>query len=128
MNRHYREGFTRLMINDLYDVEPQLQEYDEHLYVMWNPHTGEHLIMDGLTELAIMKLPQPGWPTLHGGIVNHIKRIHTGNGHSATAEIERADNLRERNIERKSEQLAADFAKDMYRGDKYSVTVKGVGA
>jgi len=116
------------MINDLYDVEPQLQAYDPDLYIMWNPHTGEHLIMDGLTELAIMKLPQPGWPTLHSGIVNHIKRIHTGNGFSASAVVEKSDAVRERDVERKKEQVAADFAKDMFNGDKYSVTVKGLGA
>ncbi|WP_052350575.1 hypothetical protein [Paenibacillus gorillae] len=125
MNRHYRNGFTKVMINDLNDVEPQLQAYDEHLYIMWNPHTGEHLIMDGLTELAIMKIPQPGFPILSSHVVSHIRRIHTANGFSAVAEIDQADEARERDIERKRDQLAADFARDMYHGDKYSVAMSG---
>lgn len=117
-----------MQLNDLYDVEPQLQAYDEHLYLMWNPHSGEHLIMDGLTEMAVMKIPQPGWPALTSDIVDHIRKIHTANGFSASAEVERADDARERDVERKKEQLASDFAKDMYRGDRKSITVKGVGA
>ena len=128
MNRHYRRGFTRVMVNDLYNVEPQLQDYDEHLYLMWNPNTGEHLIMDGLTELAIMKIPQPGWPVLTSDIVDHIRKIHTYNGFSATKVIERADEMIERDVERNRDQLAQDFARDMYRADKKSVVMSGVGA
>ena len=128
MNRHYRDGFTRVMINDMYDVEPQLQAYDEHLYIMWNPHTGQHLIMDGLTELAIMRLPQPGFPYLSSRVVSHIRMIHTANGFSATQVVERSDDERERHVEQRREQLAADFARDMYNGDKYSVSIGGVPA
>ena len=128
MNRHYRNGFTRVMINDLYDVEPQLQAYDEHLYLMWNPHTGEHLIMDGLTELAVMKIPQPGFPELSSRVVSHIRKIHTANGFSATAVIDKSDDRREREFEMKSDQLALDFARDMYNGDRKSVVMGGVGA
>ncbi|KQO18674.1 hypothetical protein [Paenibacillus sp. Leaf72] len=125
MNRHYKDGFTRVMINDLYDVEPQLQAYDEHLYLMWNPHTGEHLIIDGWTELAVMKLPQSGFPELSSRVVTHIRKIHTANGFSASAVIEKADEMREHHMEQRKEQLAKDFAKDMYNGDKYSVSIGG---
>ncbi|MHA7967693.1 2,3-dihydroxybenzoate--AMP ligase [Paenibacillus sp. CAU 1782] len=128
MNRHYANGFTRVMTNDLYDVEKQLQAYDEHLYLMWNPHTGEHLIMDGMTEYAIMKIPQPGWPVLHSGIVGHIRRIHTANGFSAVSQVEESDAAREADNDRKSTELAEDFAKEMYRADRHSVNFSGVGA
>lgn len=128
MNRHYQNGFTRVMTNDLYDVERQLQDYDEHLYLMWNPHTGEHLIMDGMFEVAVMKIPQSGWPELHGGVVTHIRKIHTQNGFSAVKEVEIADMVREQNFDKKAEELAADFAKEMYRADRHSVNFSGVGA
>lgn len=123
MNRHYRQGFRRDFLNDLNDVEPQLQAYDPHLYLMFNGETGEHLIMDGLTELAVMKIPQPGWPNLNSAIVDHIRKIHTKNGFSAVAEIEAVDNARERDVERRKDELAEDFAKNMYHADKYSITV-----
>lgn len=128
MNRHYRNGFRRDFLNDLYDVERQLQEYDEHLYLMFNIHTGEHLIMDGLTELAVMKIPQPGWPALHSGIVNHIRKIHTKNGFSATDLVEKSDQMRESENNAKIDELATDFAKEMYRSDRKSVNFSGVGA
>ena len=128
MNRHYRNGFTRVMTNDLYDVEKQLQEIDRDIYLMWNPHTGEHMIMDGLTELAIMRIPQMGWPVLHSGVVNHIRKIHTASGYSAGKEIDRADEIREMNINKRTDELAADFAKEMFRADRKSVNFSGVGA
>lgn len=128
MNRHYRNGFTRVMINDLYDVEPQLQDYDKDLYVMWNPHTGEHLIMDAVIETAIMKLPQLGWPALTSDIVDHIRKIHTLNGHVASKEVEIADAIREAENERKAEELATDFAREMYRADRHSVNFSGVSS
>lgn len=128
MNRHYRQGFTRVMTNDLYNVEQQLQEVDEHIYLMWNPHTGEHLIMDGLTELAIMRIPQRGWPELHSGVVTHIRKIHTKNGYSAVKEVERSDRQREMEFDKKTSELATDFARDMYRGDRKSINFSGVGA
>lgn len=128
MNRHYQNGFTRVMTNDLYDVEKQLQEVDEHIYLMWNPHTGEHLIMDGMTELAIMRIPQIGWPELHSGVVNHIRKIHTQTGYSAVKEVEIADMIREQAFEKKTDELAADFAKEMYRADRHSVNFSEVGA
>ncbi|XEC97048.1 2,3-dihydroxybenzoate--AMP ligase [Paenibacillus tarimensis] len=112
MNRHYREGFTRVHTNDLYDVERQLQEYDEHLYLMWNPHTGEHLIMDGLVELAVMRIPQPGFPELSSRVVGHIRSIHTANGFSASQVIQKADERREKESSRKVEDMAQDFAKE----------------
>lgn len=118
MNRHNREGFTRVFTNDLYDVERQLQEYDEHLYIMWNPHNGQHLIMDGLTEMAIMRLPQIGFECLDSRIVSHIKRIHTNNGFSAIHQLEAMRERRESENERQKEDLAYNMAKDMYKSVK----------
>lgn len=115
MNRHYREGFTRTFTNDLYDVERQLQAYDEHLYIMWNPQNGQHLIMDGVTETAVMRLPQIGFECLDSRIVSHIKRIHTANGFSAVHELEAMKERRERENRRKTEDISHNLAKDMYK-------------
>ena len=35
-----RRGFQRTFLNDIYHVEEQLQSYDPHLYLMWNPKMG----------------------------------------------------------------------------------------
>ncbi len=118
MNAHYRHGFQRVFTNDLYHVEEQLKAYDEHLYVMWNPKTGEHLIMDGMIEMAVMKIPQIGFPELNSGLVDHMKRIHTANGFSATAQVEASDADRERDQERKREDLAENFARDTLKSAK----------
>lgn len=110
--RYQRDGFTRAFTNDLYEVERQLQEYDEHLYVMWNPHTGEHLIVDGLVELSVMKIPQIGFPALTTDVVRHIKKIHTANGFSATQHVLEADRRRDAENERRNQELAENFARD----------------
>lgn len=115
MNRHYKDGFRTSIINDLYDVEPQLQEYDEHLYIMWNPNTGEHLVMDGLLEVAIMRIPQIGFECLDSRVVNHIKRIHTANGFSAVKELDSNRARREREQAAKVDDMAYNFAKDTRR-------------
>lgn len=112
MNRHYRDGFRRTFTNDLYDVEPQLQSYDEHLYIMWNPQTGEHLVMDGLLEVAIMRIPQYGFPVLNEKVVEHIKKIHTINGFSASAHIEDAEDAIQRELNRKRDDLSQNLARD----------------
>lgn len=127
MNRHYAQGFRRDFLNDLNDVEPQLQAYDEHLYLMYNGQTGEHLIMDGMTDLAVMRIPQPGWTNLNSSIVEHIRKIHTQNGHSAVREIERHDARREAEQERRKTELAEDFAKNMFEADKKSIVVNDKG-
>lgn len=118
MNRHYENGFRRDFLNDLYDVERQLQEYDKDLYLMFNGNTGEHLIMDGVTELAVMKIPQKGFECLDSRVVAHIKRIHTANGYSATQELDVMRRRRERENERKQEDIAYNFAKDTYKSVK----------
>lgn len=115
MNRYNMQGFTRVHTNDLYDVERQLQEYDEHLYLMWNPHTGEHLIVDGLIELAVMKIPQIGFPELSSRVVAHIRSIHTANGFSAVDHVMAADAKREQEMERRKEEMAENFARDTLR-------------
>jgi hypothetical protein len=112
MNRYFREGFQRTFLNDLNHIEEQLQAYDEHLYLMWNPKTGEHLIVDGLLGLSVMKIPQRGFPALSSQVITHMKRIHTANGFSATQHIMKADAAREKEQNRQVEDLAQDFAKE----------------
>ena len=72
-------------------MEEQLQSYDPHLYLMWNLKNGEHVIMDGLLEMSIMKIPQIGFEQLDSRVVNHIKRIHTANGFSAVQTVENTE-------------------------------------
>lgn len=118
MSHHERNGFQRAFTNDMYHVEEQLQDYDEHLYLMWNPRTGEHLIMDGLVNLAVMKIPQQGFPRLSSRVVEHMKHIHTANGFSATQHVIQADMMRERNIERRTDDMAENFARDTLKHAK----------
>lgn len=112
IDRYQRQGFTTVHTNDLYEVERQLQEYDEHLFVMWNPHTGEHLIVDGLIGLSVMKIPQIGFPALTRDVVEHMKKIHTKNGFSATAQVEASDARREADSKKSIEELSEGFARD----------------
>lgn len=112
MNRHYANGFRRTFINDLNDVEPQLQAYDPHLYIMYNQETDEHLVMDGLVELAIMRIPQFGFPNLNSSVVDHIKKINTANGFVASKEVDKAEDAIQRELDRQRDDLAHNFAKD----------------
>jgi len=118
MNRHYRNGFQRTITNDIYRVEEQLQAYDEHLYIMYNPKTNEHLIMDGMIDMAVMKIPQPGFPYLNGSIVEHMKRIHTKNGFSAVEHVIASDIAREREFDRINDDMAENFARDTIKAAK----------
>ena len=116
--RHFKQGFQTTVKNDLYMVEEQLQAYDPHLYIMYNPQSNEWLIMDGLIDVAIMKIPQKGFETLDSRVVSHIKRIHTANGFSAVKEVQKADRALEKEYERLREDIAENFAKDSLRAVK----------
>ncbi|MFE1630385.1 2,3-dihydroxybenzoate--AMP ligase [Brevibacillus reuszeri] len=107
-----RKGFQRTFLNDVYHVEERLQEYDKDIYVMYNPSTGEWLIMDGLIDHAIMKIPQIGFETLDARVVNHIKRIHIANGFSASEEVDRNNEAQQRERDRQTEDFAEYFAKE----------------
>lgn len=113
MNRHWANGFQTNIKNDIYHVEEQLQAYDPHLYLMYSPSTNEHLIMDGLLELAVMRVPQRGFETLDSRVVDHIKRIHTQNGFSASWEIQESENRRQKEMKRQLDDMAQDYAKEM---------------
>lgn len=123
--RHYKRGFQTNFKNDNYRVEERLQEYDPSLYIMYNPETDEHLIMDGLLDVAVMKIPQIGFPALTGAIVDHIKRIHTANGFSASWELQEAENRRIREQQQKMDDLADNFARDMFNADDKKYLFKG---
>lgn len=110
--RHEKRGFQKNMKNDLYYVEEQLQAYDPTLYIMFNPQKGEWLIMDGLMDIAIMKIPQIGFETLDSRVVEHIRKIHTANGFNAMHEVMEAEEKRAREQKRVLEDLAEDFAKE----------------
>lgn len=107
-----RNDFKPWPLNDVYHIEERLQEYDPTLYLLYNEKTGEHLLMDGLMDMAIMKLPQPGFETLDARLVIQVKRIHTANGFSAVQEVETHQSRMELEQERKLEDMAQDFAKE----------------
>lgn len=107
-----RKDFKPWPLNDIYHIEERLKEYDPDLYLLFNDKTGEHLLMDGLMDMAIMKIPQPGFEVLDARLVDHIKKIHTANGFSATEEIERHQEKLDREEERKLNDVAEDFAKE----------------
>ncbi|WP_144519864.1 2,3-dihydroxybenzoate--AMP ligase [Bacillus thuringiensis] len=111
-NAYEKRGFQRTFLNDIYHVEERLQEYDPQLYFMWNPKNGEHVIMDGLLEMSIMKIPQIGFEELDSRLVDHIKRIHTVNGFSAVQTVEDTEKKRQQEQERLLHDLAADYAKE----------------
>ena len=114
MNRHYAQGFQRVFLNDLNDVEPQLQAYDPHLYLMYNPHTDEHLIMDGLLELAVMRIPQIGFRNLNSSIIPHIQKIHHGNnGFKASDVVDASEVAIQKELDRKTDDLSYNYAKDV---------------
>ncbi|CCW05450.1 hypothetical protein [Bacillus sp. GeD10] len=112
MNPYQKRGFQRTVLNDIYHVEEQLQSYDPHLYLMWNPKNGEHVIMDGLLDMSIMKIPQIGFEQLDARIVDHIKRIHTVNGFSAVQTVEDTEKKRQQEQERQLQDLAEDYARE----------------
>ncbi|MFZ7804953.1 2,3-dihydroxybenzoate--AMP ligase [Bacillus thuringiensis] len=111
-NAYEKRGFQRTFLSDIYHVEERLQEYDPQLYLMWNPKNGEHVIMDGLLEMSIMKIPQIGFEQLDTRIVDHIKRIHTVNGFSAVQTVEDTEKKRRQEEERKLNNLAEDYARE----------------
>lgn len=112
-NRHWKRGFQTNMKNDNYMVEEQLQAYDPTLYVMYNPETGQHLIMDGILEIAIMSIPQIGFETLDSRVVENIKKIHSYRGFSASHELKESEERRQREFERQQEDINYNFAKDI---------------
>jgi hypothetical protein len=109
MNRHYYQGYQRVFINDINNIEQRLQEYDPDLYVMWNPKDGTWLIMDGVMEMAIMKIPQIGLTSLDSRVYDRIREIHV-QGFSAQQVIKEAEEAMEAEEERKMKDLALDFA------------------
>lgn len=113
MNRHYRQGFQRTFLNDIYHVEERLQEYDPYLSLLYNPKTNGWLICDELMGVAVMSIPQKGFETLDGRVVEHMKKIHTANGFSAVKQIEASDARREREYKRKQNDLIDDMAREM---------------
>lgn len=110
-----RNGFKAWPLNDIYHVQEALQKYDKDLYILYNDQTNEHLIMDGLMDMAIMKIPQPGFPELTSRVVDHIKKIHVLNGFDADKEIKRHEEDMERRQEKDIKNLVEDLAKETYK-------------
>lgn len=115
MNRHHFAGYQRVFTNDICNIEERLQSYDPDLYIMWRPADNTWLIMDGLMETAIMKIPQMGFETLDSRVYDRIREIHVVTGYSATREIQKAEERHRREQERYMDDMAYNFAKDMER-------------
>lgn len=104
--------FQTTFKNDVYHIEERLQELDPYLYVMWNPKTGQHRIMDGVTGLCVMQIPQIGFETLDARVYWEMRRIHPETGYNAFDEIREKEAEREREEERQLDDMAEDFAKE----------------
>lgn len=115
MNHHLRNGFKRWPLNDIYHVEELLQTYDEHLYLLYNEKTNEHLIMDGLIEVAVMKIPQIGFPELTSRVLDHLKRIHVANGFNAEKELRENEEKRDKENAKLQTELVEELAKETYK-------------
>lgn len=111
MNRHYAQGYQRLFINDINDIEKRLQEYDPDLYIMFNLKDGSWLIVDGMIDMAIMKIPQIGFETLDARVYHRIREIHAP-GFSAQQVIKEAEEKAAQEEQRFIEELSQDFAKE----------------
>lgn len=112
MNRHQVKGYQKNIKNDVYHIEDRLQEYDPDLYIMYNPNDGTHLIMDGITELAVMRIPQIGFEYLDARVLQRIRQIHVVNGYSASWELQEAEDRKHREEERVMSDLSYEFAKE----------------
>lgn len=113
VNRHWRNGYRRININDIYHVEEQLQAYDSHLYVMWREEDNTWMIMDGLVDLAIMKIPQVGFETLDSRVVTHLRKIHAISGFNASHELQESEDKRQRDFDKAQEDMSYNFAQDI---------------
>jgi hypothetical protein len=112
MNRHWKRGFQTNVKNDLYHVEDQLQAYDPDLYLMYNPETNEHLIMDKIMEIAVMRIPQNGFEVLDSRVVDYMKKIHTASGFSAAHELKDMEERRLKEEQRKQDDMIYNMGKD----------------
>lgn len=110
-----RHDFKPWPLNDIYHVQEALQAYDKDLYLLYNAKTNEHLIMDGVVNMAVMKIPQPGFPELTSKVVDHIRKIHILNGFNAAEEIRKNEEEIERRQAREAKNLAEDLAKETYK-------------
>lgn len=113
MGYHERRGFQRVIKNDPYHIEERLQDYDPLLYVLYNPHTDEHLIMDEVTGTAVMKIPQVGFDQLDARVYWEIRRISPERGYSAIEEVEAKEARRQRDKDKRLEDMAYWMAKDL---------------
>lgn len=123
--RHIKRGFQTTFTNDVYHIEEQLQAYDPTLYVMYNTESHEWLIMDGVLDIAVMKLPQPGFEWLDSRVVSHMKRIHSINGFQASHELYEHEERKRKDQEKDTADLSYNLAKDSYKAVKnlaYGVT------
>ena len=111
-NRHWKRGFQTTLLNDNFMVQEQLQAYDPTLYIMFNTETGQHLIMDGILEIAIMSIPQIGFEVLDSRVVEHIKKIHSYRGFDIAWELKESEDRRQREYDRQQDDLSYNFAKD----------------
>ena len=110
-----KKGYQTMHINDVYHIEEMLQKHDPYLYIAYNPNDGTHLIMDGLMDTAIMKIPQIGFEKLDMRAYREIRRISPERGYSVTKELNESENRRARESEKTIDEIASEMAKDSKR-------------
>jgi hypothetical protein len=115
LSRHWKSGFQKNIKNDPFHVEEQLQTYDKDLYLLWNPETNEHLIMDDIMNTAVMRIPQKNFEVLDSRVVDYMKRIHVVSGFNASHEVKEMEERRLKEAERKHDDLVYNMGKDTHR-------------
>lgn len=104
--------YQTMHINDIYHIEEKLQEHDPHIYIAYNPKTGSHLIMDGLINSVIMRIPQINFEVLDMRTYKEIRRISPERGYSAIKELDAQQAKREAREEKTMDEIVKEMAKD----------------
>lgn len=114
--RHRRKGFRTLHLNDAYNINERLQEYDKALYIMYNHKEHQWLVMDDVTDTAIMKIPQEGFSTLDERVLTHMRMIDPNNGYNIATVMDYEDKRQVAEEERQQNELIQQLVDDTFQG------------
>jgi hypothetical protein len=101
---------------DVFDIERRLKEYDPCLRIEWDPEDCVHEVIyrnPVTTQDEIVMTVQPG--QLDARVERRVKEIDRMRGYDPFKEIQKALDERDREQERKIEDLAYDMANTIRR-------------
>ena len=82
-----------MVIGDIYDIEPRLQEHDPDISLMLNKN-GNYQVL--YRNNHVMEWPRP----LDDRLIKHIQRIDSHRGYNAVAEIDQHNEKLEQTMEK----------------------------